>query len=59
MKRLTLTRLVTLITFMALFAMAVRTAVDTDMYWHLRTGQYLLETRSVPQVDPLDRKSVV
>lgn len=52
MKRLTLTRLVTLITFMALFAMAVRTAVDTDMYWHLRTGQYLLETRSVPQVDP-------
>ncbi len=52
MSRLTLIRLVTLITFIALFAMAVRTAVDTDMYWHLRTGQYILETRSVPMVEP-------
>lgn len=52
MSKLTLTRLVTAITFIALFAMAVRTAVDTDMYWHLRTGQYILETRSVPQSDP-------
>ncbi len=52
MAKLTLTRLVALISFIALFAMAVRTAVDTDMYWHLRTGQYILETRSVPQTDP-------
>ena len=52
MPKLTLPKLVTVITFVALFAMAVRTAVDTDMYWHLRTGQYILETRSVPMVDP-------
>jgi len=52
MNKLTLPRLVTLITFSALFAMAVRTAVDTDMYWHLLTGRYIVETRSVPQVDP-------
>jgi hypothetical protein len=52
MSKLTLTKLVTAITFIALFAMAVRTAVDTDMYWHLRTGQYILDTRSVPAADP-------
>ena len=52
MKSLTLPRLVTLITFIALFAMAVRTPVDTDMYWHLRTGQYILETRTIPSADP-------
>ena len=52
MTKLTLPRLVTAITFIALFAMAVRTAVDTDMYWHLRTGQYILETRSIPTADP-------
>jgi hypothetical protein len=52
MNKLTLTKLVILITFIALFAMAVRTTVDTDMYWHLRTGRYILETRSVPTADP-------
>jgi hypothetical protein len=52
MKLLTLPRLVTFITFSALFAMAVRTAADTDMYWHLRTGQFILQMRSVPMSDP-------
>jgi hypothetical protein len=51
LKSLTLPRLVTLITFSALFAMAVRTAADTDMYWHLRAGQFILQTRSVPMSD--------
>ncbi len=52
MKSLTLPRLVTLLTFIALFAMAVRTPVDTDMYWHLRAGQFILETRTIPAADP-------
>jgi hypothetical protein len=52
MNKLTLPRLVISITFIALFAMAVRVAVDTDMYWHLRAGQYILETRSIPTADP-------
>ncbi len=52
MSKLTLARLVTLITFIALFAMAVRTPADTDMYWHLRTGQFILETRTIPAADP-------
>ncbi len=52
MKQLTLPRLVIAITFIALLAMAVRVPADTDMYWHLRTGQYIVETRSVPATDP-------
>ena len=52
MSKLTLSKLVTIITFIALFAMAVRTPADTDMYWHLRTGQYILEMHSVPSSDP-------
>ena len=58
MKSLTLPRLVTLITFSALFAMAVRTAADTDMYWHLRAGQFILQTRSVPMSDPFSWTAV-
>ena len=58
MKSLTLPRLVTFITFSALFAMAVRTAADTDMYWHLRTGQFILQTRSVPMSDPFSWTAV-
>jgi hypothetical protein len=58
MKQLTLPRLVTFITFSALFAMAVRTAADTDMYWHLRAGQFILQTRSVPMSDPFSWTAV-
>jgi len=52
MKSLTLDRLVVAIVFVSLFAMAVRTPVDTDMWWHLRSGQYIVETRTLPLVDP-------
>jgi hypothetical protein len=52
MKQLTLNRLILLIAFISLFAMAVRTPADTDMYWHLRTGQYILQTRAIPATDP-------
>lgn len=52
MKSLTLSRLVVAIAFVSLFAMAVRTPIDTDMWWHLRSGQYIVETRTLPLVDP-------
>ncbi len=52
MKQLTLTRLVTLLAFLGVFAIALRTPADTDMYWHLRTGQYILDTRTIPLSDP-------
>lgn len=45
-------RLVTIITFLAVFAMAARVSVDNDTWWHLRAGQWILENRAVPQVDP-------
>lgn len=38
--------------FIALFTMAVRVPVDTDTWWHLRSGQYIVETRGIPRTDP-------
>jgi hypothetical protein len=32
--------------------MAARISVDTDTWWHLRSGQWILENRAVPQEDP-------
>ncbi len=34
-----------------LFAMAARGITDPDVWWHLRTGQHMVETRSVPHAD--------
>jgi hypothetical protein len=50
--KLTLPRLVTAITFVAIFAMATRISVDTDTWWHLRTGQWIVEHHTVPTADP-------
>jgi hypothetical protein len=33
-------------------AMATRLAVDTDTWWHLRTGQWIVEHCAVPHTDP-------
>jgi hypothetical protein len=52
MRRLDLRSTLTLLTFMAIFAMAVRAVVDTDLYWHLAAGRYIVETRTVPTTDP-------
>jgi hypothetical protein len=32
--------------------MAARVSVDSDTWWHLRAGQWIMENRAVPQVDP-------
>ncbi len=40
------------ILFILLFAMAVRIPVDTDTWWHLRSGDYILTHRRVPLTDP-------
>ena len=34
-----------------IFAAAARPITDPDFWWHLRTGQYILETRSIPHTD--------
>ncbi len=49
---LTLPRLVTTLTFLALLAMATRVSTDTDTWWHLRAGQWIVEHQTVPKTDP-------
>ncbi|MDX1663796.1 MAG: hypothetical protein R3272_08380 [Candidatus Promineifilaceae bacterium] len=48
---MTTRRLFVLLFVMALFAMAVRETVDPDMWWHLRTGELILE-QGIPRADP-------
>jgi hypothetical protein len=52
MSRLNLRTTIILVTFLALCAMATRAVVDTDLYWHLAAGRYIVEMRSVPTTDP-------
>ena len=35
-----------------LFTLAARDLSDSDFWWHLRTGQLILNTRTIPHVDP-------
>jgi len=35
-----------------LLAMTARPATDPDLWWHLRTGQWIVETGHVPHTDP-------
>lgn len=43
MQRLTLPRLATVLVFLGIFAMAARAAVDSDTWWHVRAGTWMLE----------------
>ncbi|GAB4579662.1 MAG: hypothetical protein Fur0022_24000 [Anaerolineales bacterium] len=45
-------RLVTWITFLAVFAMAAQVSLDTDTWWHLRAGAWMLEQGELLQADP-------
>jgi len=40
------------ILFLGLLAMTARSATDPDLWWHLRTGQWIVETGHVPHSDP-------
>ena len=44
-------KLVTLIAFLAIFAMAARVSMDTDTWWHLRAGQWIVEHCSILTAD--------
>jgi hypothetical protein len=44
-------RLLIAILFVAIFTMAVRVPTDTDTWWHLRSGEYILRTHSIPRHD--------
>jgi hypothetical protein len=40
------------ILLLGLLAMTARNAVDPDLWWHLRTGRWIIETGDVPHADP-------
>ena len=45
-------RLLVIILFLGLFTMAVRVPTDTDTWWHLSSGRYIVENRAIPFQDP-------
>ena len=45
-------RLVVGLTFLAVFTMATRVSVDTDTWWHLRAGEWIVEQRQILRTDP-------
>jgi hypothetical protein len=52
LSRLTIERLLVAIVFISVFTMATRAPADSDTWWHVRAGQYIVETRSIPTTDP-------
>ncbi|MBZ0320913.1 MAG: hypothetical protein K8L91_31150 [Anaerolineae bacterium] len=48
---LTIERLAVWILFILLFAMAVRVPLDTDTWWHLRSGKAILDEGKIPTRD--------
>ena len=48
---LTLPRLAVLLTFAGIFAMAARPSVDTDTWWHLRSGAWMVQHGQVLTID--------
>jgi hypothetical protein len=45
-------KLLPAIVFIAIFTMAVRPPADTDTWWHLRSGQYMVENWTIFTADP-------
>ncbi len=48
---MTVRRLVIAIAFLGIVFMASRPMIDTDTWWHLRTGQWILEHHALPEID--------
>jgi hypothetical protein len=51
MRQLTIERAAVIILFALLFALAARVPIDTDSWWHIRSGQYTL-TNGMIYTDP-------
>lgn len=49
---MTFRRLITAITFLAILTMALRVSVDTDTWWHLRAGAWMIEEGKILRSDP-------
>jgi hypothetical protein len=52
MNRLLRTRNIFLaVVFLGLFALALRNVTDPDIWWHLKTGEYIAQHHSIPHYD--------
>src|ERR1700685_1103751 len=40
------------ILFLGLFAWGAPNVIDPDVWWHLRTGEYITEYKTIPHTDP-------
>jgi hypothetical protein len=49
---LQLRRLFAIVLFLGLFAMAARNVLDPDVWWHLKTGEWMVQHHVVPHADP-------
>lgn len=54
MRQLTIERTMTVILFALLFALAARVPVDTDTWWHIRSGEYILQ-HGIIYTDPFSQ----
>lgn len=43
--------LLVFVVILLIFTLAAQPITDPDFWWHLRTGQYIVETRSIPYTD--------
>lgn len=44
-------RLLAIVFMAVIFTFAAQPITDPDFWWHLKTGQYIVETRSIPHTD--------
>ncbi len=51
-KTLTPTGVFLAVLFLGLFAMTARNVTDPDVWWHLKTGEYIALHQSIPHTDP-------
>ncbi|HTX92413.1 MAG TPA: hypothetical protein VMC09_14475 [Anaerolineales bacterium] len=50
--RLTIRQLFVFLLFIGIFLMTLRPIADPDFWWHLRTGELIVQTRAIPHIDP-------
>ncbi len=47
-----LSRVIMLLVLLGILGMATHFAIDTDVWWHLKAGEWMVENRSIIQEDP-------
>jgi hypothetical protein len=50
--KFTIRRFFFTILFLGIFLMTLRPIADPDFWWHLRTGELILQTHTIPHTDP-------